>query len=306
MVHLATQVHLSNMATMKKILLLSLLLTIIAGCQGQNRNKNMEKPTGIQFSLGEPFDVFAKRYPAIKKQHHAGPEGGANFYQFSWLEDKPAEIKVKFDSNEVTINNAISLMVTEFVYKNDEGITSARIKSGITYDKKISHDEARLKFHEFLQGLLDKGWKRRLSYTHPRLSGTVAMHYMREYKSSYSLDPNYLPTMKEWMSVDRSKSMHWGLQAENKAFISIKLQRKTDKENPDIGVYLLSISIENDQEMGRSHFLPEEKKDWNDQEKWDSTKEKFLKIRAQAEKDLLSKGYKIDESYEDYEINPRK
>jgi len=303
MVHLATQVHLSNMAMMKKILLLSLLLTIIAGCQGQNRNKNMEKPTGIQFSLGEPFDVFAKRYPAIKKQHHAGPEGGANFYQFSWLEDKPAEIKVKFDSNEVTINNAISLMVTEFVYKNDEGITSAIIKKGITYDKEISHDEARLKFHEFLQDLLGKGWKRSLMKGYPRLSGSQAMHYMREKNSVYPLDPAYLPNLKEWMSI-KELGTHWALHLDSKVFMSIVLQRKTSKENIDKGIYLLTIEVYTPKEEIFKNIYHDKKKSWRDE--WDTESKRQEGIRIQKEKDLLTKGYKIDESYEDYEINPRK
>ena len=178
-----------------------------------------------------------------------------------------------------------------------------RVSAGITYDKTIRHDEARLKFYEFLQSLLAKGWKRTISLSDPRISGAQSMHYLREHESFYSPDINYLPTLKEWRAL-RALGTYWELQADNKAFIRIGLERKDSKTEPDSGVYLISIEIKNLQEELRAHFRPEEKKYWNNQKKWDSAKAKLLAIRAKREKDLLTKGYKIDDSFEDFDINP--
>ena len=285
-----------------KILITCISLTLIIGCQKTEENKKMESPKIVEIAFKESFESFKERYPSVKVEHQPI---GANFYEFGWPEKMPGVIRFNMDGDHFDFPNAIHFLMMEVISESNRGITKFSFKSGITYDKKISHDEARLKFHEFLQGLLGKGWKRTVEPADPRLLGSQAMHYMREYENFYSLDPNYLPTLKEWMAVDKSINMYWELQADNEAFISIKLQRKFDKTNSDIGVYLLSISIVNDQEMGRSHFRPERKLDWNDPKKWNEKKEKFLKEREKAEKDLLSKGYKIDKNYKDYEINPK-
>lgn len=286
-----------------KILITCISLTLIIGCQKTEENKKMESPKIVEIAFKESFESFKERYPSVKVEHQPI---GANFYEFGWPEKMPGVIRFNMDGDHFDFPNAIHFLMMEVISESNRGITKFSFKSGITYDKKISHDVARLKFHDFLRSLLDKGWKRTISFSDPRLSGSQAAHYMREHENFYSLDPDYLPTLKEWMAVDKLTSMFWGLQADNKAFMSIDLQRKFDKTNPDIGVYLLSISIVNDQEKGRLQFAPEKKLDWNDLKKWEAVQSNLLKIRAKREKDLLSKGYKIDESYEDYEITPKK
>ncbi len=283
-----------------RFIIINIAFISLLGCQERKGIKVMGKPTEIEFKLGQSFESFNKKYPSLKVSRQPI---GATFYKLDWPEITPATIIFKMGEYQVGFPYTISMSTMESDYKSSEGITKFRFKSGITDDKTITHKEARLKFHELLQGLLGKGWKRSLYYGYPRLKGSQAMHYTREIRSAYPLDPNYLPTMKEWMAL-KNMGTRWELYASNKAFMNIVLQRKSSETNPDVGIYLLSIEIINDQEMGLSHFLPEDKIDWGNQEKWDSAKGAFLKKRMKLEKDLLSKGYEIDESYEDYEIIP--
>jgi len=285
-------------------LFLSLSIILIPGCVSKEEKNKLEKPRNLTINLNESFQSFVERYPSVRKTQPLGEKGGATFYKFYWSEEEPASISINYGSGEVKIDNVINFSMLESDHKSKEGITHTSFDAGITYDKTISHDDARLQFHDFLQRLLNQDWKRTLYYGYPRLIGSQAMHYMREKRSAYPLDPSYLPTLKEWNAMKKGGT-RWELNIENKAFMSISLQRKDNQTNPDMGVYLLSIEIKNDQEMGRAHFSPENKTDWNDQEKWNAAKKMFLRKREKTEKDLISKGYKIDESYEDYEINPK-
>lgn len=292
--------------TITRLLLSSLFLPLLFGCNSVEEKKSgyrkMEKPTQIEFKFGEPFDSLVKRYPGIKIQKQPV---GANFYTLHWPEEEPAKVLFKQGDYSVEIPYTISIMIPESTNRTAEGITQFHLNAGITYDKKIPHDEARLKFHEFLQGLLAKGWKRSLGYGQPRLNGHYAMNYMRTQKNSYKVDPTYLPTLKEWHSMKTYPlGTYWELHADNKAFIKIKVTYKTDKKDESLGIYLLEIEIINNEELGRAHFLGEEKNNWNDKKKWGALRGTLRKLREKKEKDLLSKGYQIDESYEDYEINP--
>ena len=287
---------------MRDLLFVILLTTAVSGCYEESKTR-ANKPTSLEITLNESFHSFVERYPSVRKTQPLGEKGGAIFYKFFWSEEESAKIIVNYGSGEIEIDNVINFNMLESDYKSKEGITHITFDAGITYDKTINHDEARLKFHEFLQKLANNGWKRMISLAEPRLFGSQAMHYTREKDSTFSLDTNYLPSLKEWMAIDKLGT-YWQLQLDNRAFMSIDLKRRDSKTESDMGIYLLSITIKNDQEMGRSHFPPQEKENWNDLKKWEETKDKYFKLREGTEKDLLSKGYKIDESYEDYDISP--
>ena len=284
-------------------LFFTVLLIELIGCQNYEEKNKMEKPTIIEISLEESFELFKKKYPTVKVEHQPI---GANFYEFRWKENKPATIVFNMEGKSFEFPYVISMLMMEVISEKEKGITSFSFKSGVTYDEKIPHDEARKQFYGFLRELVEKGWKRTISLSDPRLSNSQSMHYMREHESYYSTDISYLPTLKEWRALKKYPlGTYWELHADNKAFISIKLSHKDDKNNDSMGIYLLEITIKNDQEKGRDHFRPSEKENWNDPKKWKAMKLKLLKKRRETEKDLLSKGYDIDENYIDYDISPK-
>ena len=277
------------------------------------KGKTMKKPTQIEITLGESFEGFVKKYPTIKtKKQDTGKWGYLKWYTFNWSTKNPANLVFKNNGNQININDAIYLSILEDSDYVKDGIIELKIQAGITADDWISHDEARLKFHEILQGFLDKGWRRAASLGRPRISRKDAMRYKKDEKDYFYLDPFYLPTLDEWKSLDRGGLMSsnlWVLRYKNKAFMTINVGITDHKTDPNKGAYLLFIEIVNDENEAKKYFSPDtddrmNKRDWKGL--WEERLEEFKATRQKEEIKAIQKGYRIDIHYLDYFIPPGK
>lgn len=134
-------------------------------------------------------------------------------------------------------------------------------------------------------------------------------HYKLNQNRYYRMDPAYLPTLEEWRALKQGDTAtnYWALHIDNKAFMTIQVGFEDHKTDPKLGSYLLFINILNGEMEARRYFSPDDedrmnKRNWK--EHWQERLEMARKSRKEKEAVAMAQGYRIDESYQDYVVNP--
>ena len=290
---------------------------LLTACNGSESAKNTiakeikkeikmlrpEKAEEIKLKLGMPFDEFRKANPSVKVSNKMR----VNFHEKHWSTKKPASIHFELDDNKILeLPYSISLFFGELEEKSKLGLKIFQLQTGITKADLMDYEESRVKFHAFLQGLLKEGWERVITYSRPRINGRQAMHYKLAEDDMYYLDPKYEPTLEEWKKLETggmSSSNYWTLHYKNKIFLEINLGVVPHKTDSTLASYLMFITIRDAEEEAMRYMAPKDKLKWK--EHWVERLEKALKKRIMNETKIKTKGYTIDESYEDYKIDPK-
>ncbi|MEM6406045.1 MAG: hypothetical protein AAF669_05590 [Pseudomonadota bacterium] len=270
----------------------------------------MEKQRHLHIHLGESFADFVHRNP-VEREYKKPSGSNIMFYKYRWRLNppaSPASVTFHYGHNDIIVHNLIYMRVLED-RRDDSGIGDIYLQAGITPDGWMPHTEARIQFHAFLQYLLAKGWRYAQGYEAPRLSGAQAMRYKLNEEPYFYLDPAYLPTRQEWRALRQGSSAtnYWNLHIDNKAFMRIQVGFEDHKTDLELGSYILFIYLLNGEQQARRYFSPDDehrmnKRNW--QIHWEERLQMARKTRAEREKTAIMEGYKIDESYQDYAINP--
>jgi len=304
---------------MKKVLLCVALL--LNGCYGKNDSKkndvksekkgiNMqrEKADKIELKMGGSFKEFHAQYPGVKpKKIVVGSSAPVYYYKKRWSSKTPATILFHYDENKtLELPNTINIFLPEDSIFTSKGIKEFQLQTGITQADLMPYEEARVKFYAFLQRLLKEGWERALVYDDPRISGRHAMHYKLTEDDMYYQDPAYEPTLEEWKKLETggmSSSNYWVLHYKNKIFLEINLGVVPHKTDDTLASYLMFITIRDGEEEAMGYIAPKNRLKWK--EFWAKRLEKASNNRKKTETKLQAKGYTMDESYEDYVIDPK-
>lgn len=294
------------MRVAQKLLTLACVACTTLTLNSCSAEKAMTTPKQIDITIGESFKGFETRYPSVKISGQNLKEFGfMKFYEMDWNPKNASSITIKSPETVAHFSDVIHLFITEDSVYTEKGITSFDFQAGISSEDWISHEEARIKFHEILQRLVKNGWEYAADYYSPRLTQKEGFRYKKNEKKYFYLDPSYILTADEWKDLHRrgaSSQNYWTLHYKNKLFMQIKLGITNHKKDSKLGVYLMFIEVVNAERQAMLHFEGEDKKHWKS--KWKEMLAEAKQERAKAEEAAKAKGYTIDETYQDFMINP--
>jgi hypothetical protein len=252
----------------------------------------------IKFAIGEKGNDFLARNSLSQSQHVDRQPAGINFYQYSWPVKQLGSVEIEHGALSFTIPYALALNAEEDVSKLDAGLDSLFVSAGITKADLVGHEEAKNTTYAFLDGLLKRGWRPFIAFDDPRLQGEMAFRYYQE-DDLYSIPPDYLPTLSQWMQIDKDQ---WRLYGDG-IFLTIRLMRDNSKLDINApGAYLLNFSMQSKTFFARNEFSGQEREQW--QNLWVDRMKQAKKSRYEKEALLTKRGFIIDSTYQDPKIHP--
>lgn len=253
----------------------------------------MSNATRVELSVGEKGESFSRRNVTMAKVDRQ--PAGLNFYELRWPTTSMGSVLLKHGALSLPIDNVISITGTEDMDFQEEGLSQIKINSAITKSDMIAHDEARQKISEYLQKILQSGWRPTIPRSVARMRGKDMNDFFLKTRKYTTLDPLYQPSLKEWMQYDTLTT--WEFYADH-SFLTVQMSREhtlTDPLKP--GVYLVSTKVQNEEEHFRGYV------DGLDRSRWrqllSARVDKLKAIRARKELELRSQGVTIDENYVD-------
>lgn len=253
----------------------------------------MPAGTFIELHVGEKGESFARRNPTIAKVDRQ--PAGLNFYELRWPTNAMGAIHLNQGPLSFPIENVISVTGTEDMDFQEEGLSQININSAITNSEMVLHDEARQKTFAYLQKIHQRGWKATIPRSMARIRGKDMNNFLVSTHKNTSLDPLYFPSLDEWMQYGTLTT--WEFYADH-VFLSVQMTREhtlTDPLKP--GVYLLSTTLQSEEQHFRGYVGGLERSHWRLLLK--PTVDKLAQIRARKEAEFRLRGVMIDESYID-------
>ncbi|MGH1485969.1 MAG: hypothetical protein ACRBCI_07075 [Cellvibrionaceae bacterium] len=224
---------------------------------------------------------------------------GLNFYKKHWPSDNRGTVFIDHGVHGFQLKNILHATGVEDTVTPEKGIKSYNLNGGGAAQSLDLHDDVRQRFMTFLSELEDKGWKRMIYYSAPRLTGDDATRYLLEEDSTYTPPENYELSLSQWMQLDEPL---WQFYVDG-VYLGISFKRDRKRMDPEQqGSYLFSYEIYGADEMGASQMQPADRVRWK--ELWVETVQSLKKHRYLREAVLQSKGYSIDTSYDDPKIHP--
>lgn len=247
----------------------------------------------IELLLNQFGEDLLKKYPGrfSVSKHPAG----LNFYVADWSTDARGSVIIGQPDHVVTIPYVLGVTGSDDSYFPNEHISNWEITAGIAESSAIGHDEARQRFFGILQSLHNAGWVRIIRLSEPRLKGKQALDYRRKENPIYSLDPSYVLSLDEWMSLDSRTT--WSLYADH-AYLDISITRdstRTDVTKP--GAYFVEYALRAENERWRAVVGPTKRLNWKSE--LPAVLPELKKLRAAAEDELKRAHVAIDEAYRD-------
>ncbi|MDF0607216.1 hypothetical protein HZU77_016500, partial [Neisseriaceae bacterium TC5R-5] len=161
------------------------------------------------------------------------------------------------------------------------------------------HEEARKKTYALLKAFTAAGWKHNIAEDMPRITGREAMRYFIEHRvlSNIPLDPAYLPTVEEWLSLPQP--MRWSLYADG-VYMNMMLHRETEDGIPtQPGKYYVSLEFQWAVSFWRNASDEKDRANGNWLPQFIEEKPLYAQRRKEAEAKIRAEGrYKIDTDYQ--------
>jgi len=240
-----------------------------------------ESPQALVHRYGGAVDVNDKNF-------------GLNFYTMDWPTDNPITVVIRNGNSNLQIDAVLMINGAFDRGYPDEGISSYSVSSELVSQPTVRHDQARLKFYEMLSRIQKAGWQRYLDDEEPRLKGVESIHRLLQTGISMTtLDPGYVPTFEEWMTLKERSS--WQFYKDG-VYMDVRMSRDSKHMDPSLpGAYFVSISLESYVSKWRTLFQEADRPRWREllrEEKQNAAAE-----RAKMERQLQAEGYHVDTSY---------
>ncbi len=230
---------------------------------------------------------------------------GLDFYSIDWSSTQRGQVFLENGPYSFTFPNTLGVMGTYDRALPEKGIFIFDINGGMAAQSDIYHDEARLRFLEFLTMLKAKGWRTFIRLGDPRLSASQALHYALLKKPGRSVPINVLYSLPIDADIDLDTWMQitdndWRMYAGD---VIMKIGFRRDRSRLDLDKpsdYLFKYEIYNRQELVLDQLGNDERK--NAAQIWPQRKLELQEQRHQKELLLEQQGYHIDRSYVDPEL----
>lgn len=311
-------------------LLATLLLALISLTVHALEDKEKIMPQEVMLQLGKKGPESFKQAGAVADHHTAGELAG--FLDLKWPSKQLGVVTIRHGGYDLTIPHTFSAMGTAWSQPEGEGVVGIDLNSGISADELIRHREAYDLWVKLMKRIQDSGWQRYIYLSSPRLTGKDAIRYFQD-EENFGLgeitDPGAVPDFNTWYSVMMKRGMIAtfyldGVEMSLSFDSTVNDQEDLDDINKTLsfkewGQYMMRIEFNNLRMSMREQMyltflegihdekmLSAKREDIanNMTKYWPRYRDIELAKRKKEEAMLISKGYKIDEGYQDPDLLP--
>ena len=311
-------------------LLATLLLALISLTVHALDNKEKIMPQEVTLQLGKKGPESFKQAGAVADHHTAGELVG--FLDLKWPSKQLGAVTIRHSGYNLTIPHTFTAMGSVRSEPEGEGVNDIVLNSGISAGELIRHREAYDLWVKLMKRIQDSGWQRYIYLSRPRLAGKDAIRYFQD-EENFGLgnitDPGVVPDFNTWYSVIRQRAIFAyfyldGVEMTLSFDSTVKDQEDLDDINKTLsfkewGQYMMRISFTTARHSTRNDiyhtFIPDgydidklqeeiDKINSSLPEYWQRYRNIELAKRKKEEAMLVSKGYKIDEGYQDPDLLP--
>ncbi len=311
-------------------LLATLLLALISLTVHALEDKEKIMPQEVTLQLGKKGPESFKQAGAVADHHTAGELAG--FLDLKWPSKQLGVVTIRHGGYDLTIPHTFSAMGTAWSQPEGEGVVGIDLNSGISADELIRHREAYDLWVKLMKRIQDSGWQRYIYLSSPRLTGKDAIRYFQD-EENFGLgeitDPGAVPDFNTWYSVMMKRGMIAtfyldGVEMSLSFDSTVNDQEDLDDINKTLsfkewGQYMMRIEFNNLRMSMREQMyltflegihdekmLSAKREDIanNMTKYWPRYRDIELAKRKKEEAMLISKGYKIDEGYQDPDLLP--
>ena len=311
-------------------LLATILLALISLTVHALDNKEKIMPQEVTLQLGKKGPESFKLAGAVADHHTAGELAG--FLDLKWPSKQLGVVTIRHGGHDLTIPHTFSAMGTAWSQPKGEGVVGIDLNSGISAGELIRHREAYDLWVKLMKRIQDSGWQRYIYLSSPRLTGKDAIRYFQD-EENFGLgeitDPGAVPDFNTWYSVMMKRGMIAtfyldGVEMSLSFDSTVNDQEDLDDINKTLsfkewGQYMMRIEFNNLRMSMREQMyltflegihdekmLSAKREDIanNMTKYWPRYRDIELAKRKKEEAMLVSKGYKIDEGYQDPDLLP--
>ena len=311
-------------------LLATLLLALISLTVHALDNKEKIMPQEVTLQLGKKGPESFKQAGAIADHHTAGELVG--FLDLNWPSKQLGAVTIRHSGHDLTIPHTFTAMGSVRSEPEGEGVNNIVLNSGISAGELIRHREAYDLWVKLMKRIQDSGWQRYIYLSSPRLTGKDAIRYFQD-EENFGLgnitDPGAVPDFNTWYSVIIQRAIFAdfyldGIEMSLTFDRTVRDQEDLDQINKTLsfkewGQYMMRISFTTARYSTRNDiyntFIPNgydidklqkemDKISSSLPEYWQRYRAIELAKRKKEEAMLVSKGYKIDEGYQDPDLLP--
>ena len=309
-----------------------IVISVMALSLGAARLSAQEKimPQEVTLQLGKKGPESFKLAGAVADHHTAGELAG--FLDLKWPSKQLGAVTIRHSGHDLTIPHTFTAMGTAWSQPKGEGVVGIDLNSGISAGELIRHREAYDLWVKLMKRIQDSGWQRYIYLSSPRLAGKDAIRYFQD-EENFGLgnitDPGAVPDFDTWYSVIRQGGfiVNFYLDGIKMTILfdpTVKDQEDLDDINKTLsfkewGQYMMRIEFNNLRMSMREQMyltflegihdekmLSAKREDIanNMTKYWPRYRDIELAKRKKEEAMLVSKGYKIDEGYQDPDLLP--
>lgn len=311
-------------------LLATLLLALISLTVHALDNKEKIMPQEVTLQLGKKGPESFKLAGAVADHHTAGELVG--FLDLKWPSKQLGTVTIRHSGHDLTIPHTFTAMGSVRSEPEGEGVNNIVLNSGISAGELIRHREAYDLWVKLMKRIQDSGWQRYIYLSSPRLTGKDAIRYFQD-EENFGLgnitDPGAVPDFNTWYSVIIQRAIFAdfyldGIEMSLTFDRTVRDQEDLDQINKTLsfkewGQYMMRIEFKTARYSTRNDiyntFIPDgygidklqeemDKISSRLPEYWQRYRNIELAKRKKEEAMLVSKGYKIDEGYQDPDLLP--
>ena len=311
-------------------LLATLLLALISLTVHALDNKEKIMPQEVTLQLGKKGPESFKQAGAVADHHTAGELVG--FLDLKWPSKQLGAGTIRHSGHDLTIPHTFTAMGSVRSEPEGEGVNDIVLNSGISAGELIRHREAYDLWVKLMKRIQDSGWQRYIYLSSPRLTGKDAIRYFQD-EENFGLgnitDPGAVPDFNTWYSVIIQRAIFAdfyldGVEISLSFDSTVNDQEDLDQINKTLsfkewGQYMMRIEFKTARYSTRNDiyhtFIPNgydidklqkemDKISSSLPEYWQRYRAIELAKRKKEEAMLVSKGYKIDEGYQDPDLLP--
>ena len=311
-------------------LLATLLLALISLTVHALDNKEKIMPQEVTLQLGKKGPESFKQAGAVADHHTAGELVG--FLDLKWPSKQLGAVTIRHSGHDLTIPHTFTAMGSVRSEPEGEGVNDIVLNSGISAGELIRHREAYDLWVKLMKRIQDSGWQRYIYLSSPRLTGKDAIRYFQD-EENFGLgnitDPGAVPDFNTWYSVIIQRAIFAdfyldGIEMSLSFDSTVNDQEDLDQINKTLsfkewGQYMMRIEFKTARYSTRNDiyntFIPNgydidklqkemDKISSSLPEYWQRYRAIELAKRKKEEAILVSKGYKIDEGYQDPDLLP--
>lgn len=326
-----------NLGTIKAIseravaaLLATLVLALISLTVHALDNKEKIMPQEVTLQLGKKGPESFKQAGAVADHHTAGELVG--FLDLKWPSKQLGAVTIRHSGHDLTIPHTFTAMGSVRSEPEGEGVNDIVLNSGISASELIRHREAYDLWVKLMKRIQDSGWQRYIYLSSPRLTGKDAIRYFQD-EENFGLgnitDPGVVPDFNTWYSVIIQRAIFADFYLDSVEMSlsfdsTVNDQEDLDQINKTLsfkewGQYMMRIEFKTARYSTRNDiyntFIPDgygidklqeemDKISSRLPEYWQRYRNIELAKRKKEEAMLVSKGYKIDEGYQDPDLLP--